>query len=200
MIHDGVEVLPAGKSILSNISCSRFTAAQPPYRSKSLPKVLSIHLLHNHTSTTKNPPHRQPLLLYACLHTSQPFAKPHQTPVHFPDLKISSETSSLPLEASRTPHPRFKQIYVSAPNNRKLKPKSAARSPTASFKPPYITLGKKITKPLVYVRFSLGVSYGALVDDLVRSSLAGGVSGPGDDFNTPVLSFCSHKTLALSLS
>jgi hypothetical protein len=49
------------------------------------------------------------------------------------------------------------------------------------------------------VSFGLGVSYGALVDDLVRSPLVGGVR-PATNFNTPVLSFCIRKALALSLS
>jgi hypothetical protein len=80
-----------------------------------------------------------------------------------------------------------------------LKTKFASRSPVASFKPPYITLGKKITKPLVYVRFGLGVSYGALVDDLVRSSLVGGVSGPATTSTRLYCHFATYKTLALSL-
>jgi len=47
------------------------------------------------------------------------------------------------------------------------------------------------------VRFGLGVSYGALVDDLVRSSLVGGVKWAGDDFNTPVLSFCNSQDIGV---
>lgn len=89
-------------------------------------------------------------------------------------------------------------IRLGAEQIEKLKTKFAARSPAASSKSPHIILGEKISKPLVYVRFGLGVSSGALVDDLVRSSLVGGVSGPA---TTSTRLYChffgSHKDIGV---
>jgi hypothetical protein len=75
----------------------RFTTVQTAVQiEKPLPKVLNIHSLHNHTSNSKDPPHRQtsaPLRLPSHI---LPFAKPAPDICTISlDPNISSEPAAL---------------------------------------------------------------------------------------------------------